>query len=471
MAKRTDKKAEKDAVSTDEQVDVAALREEIKRLASNPETPPWVATLLTTVLLVLSVLLQRVETLERQLYGKKSEKMPRADKGPPQTPKRASHQDRRIRSSKLTEEEIVLPVSPDLKECPTCGAANFESLPAEESFAIEYIPGKLVRRRFLREKCICPQGCTIRSGPPAPRVGDSSGYGPELHAHVVVSRSLDAIPIHRVASQFARMGCAIDAHVLNACFHRVAAELMPLYEAMKKLLPQQGYINADETPQPVLAPNKTERAFMWTFVAQDFVVYSFSPSRSGETPKTLLAGGSGVVQAFAYSGYNAITRPDHWERAGCMAHLRRKFFDAKASSPEWSNHAMEQFHKLYLLERRAKEHGVAGTDAHRKIRQDEAKPLLEQFHAWMLTVKAEARPKSPIGTAIGYALKNWDALTFYLKYPHISIDNNIAELRLRIIALGRKNSMFVGSNEGGTNLAALMTLVTTAHINGLNPAQ
>jgi len=74
-----------------------------------------------------------------------------------------------------------------------------------------------------------------------------------------------------------------------------------------------------------------------------------------------------------------------------------------------------------------------------------------------------------MGEAINYALGQWDALTLFLTDPHLPIDNNASERALRVAALGRKNFLFVGTNEAGENLAGLYSLIATCEANGVNP--
>ena len=77
--------------------------------------------------------------------------------------------------------------------------------------------------------------------------------------------------------------------------------------------------------------------------------------------------------------------------------------------------------------------------------------------------------KSPLALAIRYALTRWTALTRYRDDGRIEIDNNTAERALRVVALGRKNYLFCGSDAGGDRAAAIYSLIGTAKLNGLDP--
>jgi transposase len=77
--------------------------------------------------------------------------------------------------------------------------------------------------------------------------------------------------------------------------------------------------------------------------------------------------------------------------------------------------------------------------------------------------------KSDVAAAIHYALNRWTALTRYVADGQIEIDNNAAERALRVVALGRKNFLFAGSDAGGERAAAVYSLLGSAKLNGLDP--
>ena len=75
-------------------------------------------------------------------------------------------------------------------------------------------------------------------------------------------------------------------------------------------------------------------------------------------------------------------------------------------------------------------------------------PILNQFKTWLDEQRPQVLPKSPMAEAIGYALNNWTALIRYTEAGFLSIDNNVAEREMKRIAIGRKNWLFVGSDQG-----------------------
>jgi transposase len=124
---------------------------------------------------------------------------------------------------------------------------------------------------------------------------------------------------------------------------------------------------------------------------------------------------------------------------------------------------------VYKVERAALDADLLGTPEHLEMRQTESRAVMEEFKAWLDAEQPRHPPKGPMGEAISYALGQWDALTLFLTDPHLPIDNNASERALRVAALGRKNFLFVGTNEAGENLAGLYSLIATCEANGVNP--
>ena len=107
-------------------------------------------------------------------------------------------------------------------------------------------------------------------------------------------------------------------------------------------------------------------------------------------------------------------------------------------------------------------------DIRRKGREP-AKPILDEFHTWLLDTRRQLSKKSGLAEAIGYALNHWQALIRYASDGRIEIDNNAVERALRAVALGRKNFLFAGSDAGGDRAAAIYSLVGSAKLNDIDP--
>lgn len=297
-----------------------------------------------------------------------------------------------------------------------------------------------------------------------PSVTEGALYGPRLHAHVVVSKCLDAIPLHRQEKMLERAGCRIGRSVLCKMFHRAADLLEPIWRRLTELGARDTYVNFDETPQPVLDEEGCRQGWIWTMLTSNIAAYLFSDTRAGDTATNILAGTTGYLQVDGYAGYHAVCGPKGRTRVGCWAHVRRKFYDARANFPE-ANEAIELTASLYRLEADIAERGQWGAPAHAAMRDEHSRPIVEAIEKWIDDHAGLHPPKSSLGVAITYARNQRKHLREFLGDPNLRLDNNASERALRIIALGRRNFLFVGHDAAGRNLAILQTIVATCRLN------
>lgn len=201
-----------------------------------------------------------------------------------------------------------------------------------------------------------------------------------------------------------------------------------------------------------------------------YTVYDYTPNRCREGPDEFLKDFHGYLQADAYSGYDQIYQEPARgiTEVACMAHARRKYFEAQSSDIMRSTVMLAYFHLLYDVERQAREQQLdaAGRLA---LRQEQSRPMLEDMHAYLERERRKVLPKSPIGQAIAYTLSNWEALVRYAKDGDLEIDNNGAERSLRGVAVGRRNWTFFGSDNGGRTAAVLSSLIATSKRHHMDP--
>jgi hypothetical protein len=255
---------------------------------------------------------------------------------------------------------------------------------------------------------------------------------------------------------------------LAAC----AVLFTPLYQRMKQRVLQSRVIHNDDTPVPVQAPKtgKTSTGRLWVSVgeaAHPYIIFNFTMDRSRDGPQAFFQGYKGTLQVDAYSGYEGLFVTGDILEAACWAHVRRKFFEAKTTDESRSHAMLGMIRCLYLSEREVAK--LADETAKVHYRQAHARPVLTQIDTWLKQNKDQVLPKSPMGEAIGYALNNWLALNRYIDFGYLAIDNNPAERALRMIAIGRKNYLFLGSEAGGTTAAVLYSLVSTCKQHGIDP--
>ncbi|MEO8801156.1 MAG: IS66 family transposase, partial [Polyangiaceae bacterium] len=397
----------------------------------------------------LDKLLARVADLERRAAGHKSERR-KASKLPPPLPTKADPAETTIkrkdaaaeRDAKLVTEVVPVAVPKDACSCPECGATDLRQIGSgKPSTVYEYVQPHFRKRLYLRQTLACRCGFIVTA--PAPdRVGDKTRYAPSFVAHLVVQKCGDSIPQYRLEKAYRNIGIPIARSTMCDLFHRAARELRPIYDAALALVACAPDVHADETSIRQLGLAK--RAYIWDFVTPEITLYRFAPSRSGEVPKAVLGDSKGRLVADAHTGYNAVTKPGGRTRAGCLAHARRKLFEQR-EHPEVAV-ALDIIGDIYVIERDAKAAGITGTDAHLQVRRAKSRPLFALLLRWAHAHRTAFEPRSGMGRALGYILRNFRELGCFLRYPGIPPDNNIAEAGLRRVALGRKNFLFVGSD-------------------------
>lgn len=304
--------------------------------------------------------------------------------------------------------------------------------------------------------------------------------GPGLLAHVITSKYADHLPLHRQEAIFARHGVELSRKTMCDWMAAAAGLLRPLYDLMLTLVLQSRVIQLDETRLPVQdQKDKTKGGRLWAYIGDrnhPYVLYDYRPDKSRAGPDEILRHYSGFLQADAANVFDGLYRPGGIVEVGCWAHARRYFFDAKASDPARSTEALARIGQFYAVERAAtaeianRELDAEAGDALRlRMRQELTVPKLEAFHAWILEQQKIVLPKSPMGQAIQYALNHWHALLRFTTQGFLNIDNNAAERGLRVVAVGRKNYLFVGSDAGGRTAAVLYTMTQSCKRHGVDP--
>ena len=361
--------------------------------------------------------------------------------------------------------------------CPGCGS-RLRELGEDAAEILEYVRASFKVIRHVRPKLSCVKCDRIVQAPAPSRPIDRGLAGPGLLAHVLVSKYADHQPLYRQSEIYAREGVDLDRSTLAGWVGAKSALLAPLIDAVRQHVLAAGKLHADDTPVPVLAPGtgKTKTGRLWTYVRDDrpsgettapAVWFAYSPDRKGEHPRQHLKNYRGVLQADAYAGFHHLYDTGSITEAACWAHARRKFHEIHVAHPSpTTTEAIERIAALYAIE---KEIRGSTAEIRRSIRQSRAAPLLNSMQAWLENTLAKLSKKSDTAAAIRYALSRWRALTRYVDDGQLEIDNNAAERALRVVALGRKNFLFAGSDAGGERAAALYSLLGSAKLNGHDP--
>ena len=354
-----------------------------------------------------------------------------------------------------------------------CGQA-FKRIGEEISEQLDCVPAQFFVLRHIRGKYACACCQTIASAPMPAQMIDKGIPAPGLLAQVAVAKHDDHLPLYRQEEIYARSGVHIARSSMAQWIGICGVRLAPLAQALKAYILGHPVVHADETPVALLAPGrgKTKKAYVWVyrttnFVAQRAVLFDFCTSRGGEHPQRVLQAFQGTLVTDDYSGYHKLQRQGAITGALCMAHARRKLFEAhQLNGSEIAAQAVALIARLYEVEREARELEPA---QRLLLRQSRAKPIADALHAWLLEKRQTLVKADITAKAIDYSLSNWRALTRYLDDGQVPIDNNAVENSIRPLAIGRKNWLFVGSQQAGERAAVMLSLIESAKLSGHDP--
>lgn len=370
-------------------------------------------------------------------------------------------------------------LTPGDDACAECGG-KVRRLGEDVTEELEYVPGRFIVNRITRPRFAC-SGCDHFTQAQLPtRPIERGRPGPGLLTHVLVSKYADHLPLYRQSQIYEREGLDLDRSTLADWVGKSTALLEPLADAIGRHVLAGQAIFADDTPVKMLAPGtgKTQTARLWVYgrderpwssEAPPAAWYQFSGDRKGQNPKDHLNGYKGWMHADGYAGFEDLYRSGDIREVACMAHIRRKFVDVhKAQGSIIAEKAIKRIALLYAIEKQAR---GSPPKERRALRQAEAKPGFDDLEAWLHAQLPNISGKSPLAAAIRYALTRMKRLRPYLDHGILELDNNTAERAMRPVAIGRKNYLFAGSQNGGKAAAIAYTLIETAKLNDVDPQE
>ena len=384
---------------------------------------------------------------------------------------------RMVLPDSLEREEVIIDPQGDL--------SGYAVIGEEVTEVLVLVPASFKVKRIIRRKWALKETAELESkgvliAPIPSRTVKRGLFDESLLAHLLISKYIDHLPLHRQIKMFQRAGIHLPASTLSDNTAAVCQVLLPLYLALKRELLANLYLQADETTIRVLKsgspPGEKKDAchlgYYWAVHApvDGLVLFEYQQGRDQKGPKKLFQGFTGVVQSDGYSVYQALFRnSQRVNQLYCMAHIRRKFDEAFTYDKERAGYAVKQIARLYGIEKYIREAvpQLSETQIVEK-RMEQATPILHELKAWMLAEYPKVLPKSPIGKALAYALNLWDNMHYYTLHGHLQIDNNAIENAIRPIALGRKNYLFAGTHETAQNAAMIYSLFATCKKHNVN---
>lgn len=406
----------------------------------------------------------------------------------------------------LPVREVICHVPEEKRFCEYCNAEMIPmgTTPVREELRIT--PAKVERIRYMQEVLICPEcrkdgdGTIIKADTPTPLLAHSPA-SPSIVAYVMFYKTFMNLPYYRQELSMFQMGVKLPRETMaNWYIHCAEDYFYPLYQRMHQLLLKRDVIHADETTCQVLREEERSAqstSYMWIYLSgtdglDPIILYEYQPGRSGQYPKSFLEGFSGMIQCDGYQGYNKV---DDVTLVCCLAHCRRKFFEALPSNyrkkrklldinsaeaiqdpdiPDKKDNdriipaevGLAYCNKLFFIERQIKD---LPAEERKLQRQEREIPVWDDFWKWIHTLNPLGGSK--LKKAVDYALNHRETLCNYLKDGRCEISNNAAERRAKSYAVGRKAFMFHTSTAGAGASAVMYSIIETAKANKLNVYQ
>jgi transposase len=344
---------------------------------------------------------------------------------------------------------------------------------------LDYEPARFLRRRLIRRKYVHR---TEIDEPPViallpEKLQERCMATPGLLAQIIVGKYCDHLPLYRQEQIYwTRHGVHLPRQSMATWMGLAADWLQPIYREMRTAVMGAGYVQIDETPIEYLSPGhgQTKQGYLWTCSKPGGdAIFHWQTSRGATCLTSIVpADFRGTLQCDGYAAYNAFAkgRGEAITLAGCWAHARRHFHEARESAPQHAGFILRQIQHLYIIEKQLRE-TRAGPRLREAVRASQSRPIQARIHSLLVRLKLSKchLPRSSMGQAIDYALAQWPMLSVYLGDGRIEIDNNLVENAIRPTAIGKKNWLFIGEAEAGERGAILYTIVESCRRRGIDP--
>ena len=448
----------------------------------------------------------QVAWLNRQLFGRKSEKLPIIDPNypdlfagmlPENAQQIADARDEAVEKIVKTKEErrqekknrIMMEDLPVLEQViltPDNLDTNlYKKIGQEVTRIVEHKPGQLYIKEIIREKwglkdntTTAPKGMSGVLIAPMPMLPIYKGIaGASLLAEILLQKYEYHMPYYRQIKQYSHLGMkGLTESTVDGWFKQTMELLRPLYEVLKAEVMKSDYVQADETTTPVInkETHKAVKEYLWMVraVMERLVLFYYDQgSRAGAVIESLANRYNfrGYLQCDGFAGYETAfkTNPDVL-LVNCMVHIRRHLEQALDENRPMAEHGLKEIQHLYKIEHMCDDAQMS-FDERKTKRQELSKPIMEAMKLWMETEGVKYSESSLIGKAITYAYTRWDNMMRYLDDGRLLLDNNLAENEIRPVTLGRKNYLFCGNHEAAQNMAVVCSLLATCRNHDVNP--
>lgn len=415
--------------------------------------------------------------LRQQAEEKRDEAVEKIEKEPVEDVKRNRQNRKMIEDLPVLETDTIEPKGVDL--------SLYRRIGEEITKVVKHKPGMLYVKVIIRPKYALKDSTLL---PPAGQKGveiapmplipvDKCIADTSLLAEILLQKYEYHVPFYRQIQQYRHLGMkGLTESTLDGWFKKTVELLKPLYEELKWEVFSCDYVQADETTVPVINREKhrADKEYLWMVrsVMEKLVIFHYDGgSRAGAVIESLANHYhfKGYLQCDGFAGYETAfkTNPDV-RLLNCLVHIRRHFEQALDENREMAQHALTQIQHIYKIERQCDEAGLS-YDERRQTRQELSRPIMEAMKVWMETEGIKYSPSSLTGKAITYAYTKWDNIMRCLDDGRLYWDNNLAENVQRPITLSRKNFLFCGNHEAAVNMSVICSLLATCKAHGVNP--
>ena len=382
---------------------------------------------------------------------------------------------------------------PEEEKVCACGC-RLKKVGENSTKRLRIIPAKMYAIEDIYPKYACPNcegsgdedNPVFRQAPAARYFIPKSIATNELLAYVMTNKFCEHMPFYRQEKAFERRCITVTRADMSNWQEQIYERLKPLDSLIMEHIKTGTTMNMDETTVRVLKyKNRTEnenrkKSYVWLGIGgpknKKAVIYRYYESRNAKFIKPFINGFKGWLQTDEYPGYetalkehNLLYPDDKIIHAACLAHVRRKFFDASLNGKSpGAGKAVKYIQLIYKKEEELIEMNLPPEELVSK-RKELIKPVFDEFHEWLLEMEPKVPPTLKFGRAINYALSSWQHLLNYLDCPDLFVDNSVAERSIKPFVIGRKNWLFSGSEKGAESSCFLFTLIENAKYYHLDP--
>lgn len=465
-----------------------------------------------------TLLQERVTLLEKYRFARSSERWTDEDRlqlyifdeaemgAPPDIPERSETEEisytrkkkgskgRKPLSDDLPRNVIVHELSEEQRRCQIEGCPHYDTcqklrpeIGKQTREELDFIPAQIIVNHHVYKsygEIACEtvaddeNAAAVISAPREKRIISRGIVTASLLAYIVASKFADALPLYRLERILRRIGVDLSRQTMCGWVIAGAMACEAYLDLMRRRIRAGPLINMDETTVQVLhEPNRSaeQKSCMWVMVGSEgdgrrIVLYHYAQTKASAVAEALLSGYSGVLQTDGSPSYNTVGSREDIYHVGCLAHARRKFYEAYigANKQGEASTALRYIKDLYRIEGELREQPLSDRQFVVERRRRSV-PILRKFRKWLSVMSEHVLPESLLGKAVSYALDEYQRIVRYLKYAYLTPDNNIAEVAIRPFVVGRRNWLFNNTPRGAHASAAMYSIVETARANNLDP--